>query len=105
MTKWSVQKQTQGTTQKLLQHHDATDLENTYFLCFSDFSFFIFFFVDNYNKTLCFSSGKSILSRESVNWMRAADVHGHSHITCTNSSWNVESHEQFHNVCVAAYSV
>jgi len=25
MTKWPVQKLTQGTTQKLLQHHDATD--------------------------------------------------------------------------------
>jgi len=24
MTKWPVQKLTQGTTQKLLQHHDAT---------------------------------------------------------------------------------
>jgi len=26
MTKWPVQKLTQGTTQKLLQHHDATDI-------------------------------------------------------------------------------
>ena len=26
MTKWPVQKQAQGTTQKLLQHHDATDI-------------------------------------------------------------------------------
>ena len=26
MTKWPVQKQTQGTTQKLLQHHHATDI-------------------------------------------------------------------------------
>ena len=25
LTKWPVQKLTQGTTQKLLQHHDATD--------------------------------------------------------------------------------
>ena len=25
MTKWPVQKLAQGTTQKLLQHHDATD--------------------------------------------------------------------------------
>jgi len=25
-TKWPVQKLTQGTTQKLLQHHDATDI-------------------------------------------------------------------------------
>jgi len=24
--KWHVQKLTQGTTQKLLQHHDATDI-------------------------------------------------------------------------------
>jgi len=26
MTKWPVQKLTQGTTQKLVQHHDATDI-------------------------------------------------------------------------------
>ena len=26
MTKWPVQKLTQGTTQKLLQHHDVTDI-------------------------------------------------------------------------------
>jgi len=26
MTKWPVQKLTQGTTQTLLQHHDATDI-------------------------------------------------------------------------------
>jgi len=26
MTKWPVQKLAQGTTQKLLQHHDATDI-------------------------------------------------------------------------------
>ena len=26
MTKWPVQKITQGTTQKILQHHDATDI-------------------------------------------------------------------------------
>jgi len=50
MTKWPVQKLTQGTTQKLLQHHDATDIWKTYFLCFSDFSFFIFFFIDNFLK-------------------------------------------------------
>ena len=43
-------------------------------------------------KTLCFSSGKSILSRESVNWMRAEYVLGHSHIPCTSSSSKVESH-------------
>jgi len=27
MTKWPVQKQAQGMTQKLLQHHDATDIK------------------------------------------------------------------------------
>ena len=43
-------------------------------------------------KILCFSSGKSILSRDSVNWVRAAAVYGHSQITCTSSSWNVVSH-------------
>ena len=26
MTKWPVQKLTQGTTQKLLQHHDPTNI-------------------------------------------------------------------------------
>jgi len=26
MTKWPVQKLAQGTTQKLLQHHDATNI-------------------------------------------------------------------------------
>jgi len=26
ITKWPVQKLAQGTTQKLLQHHDATDI-------------------------------------------------------------------------------
>jgi len=26
MTKWPAQKLTQGTTQKLLQHYDATDI-------------------------------------------------------------------------------
>jgi len=26
MTKWHVQKLIQGTTQKLLQHHDATEI-------------------------------------------------------------------------------
>jgi len=26
MTKWPVQNLTQGPTQKLLQHHDATDI-------------------------------------------------------------------------------
>jgi len=26
MTKWPVQKLTQGTTQELIQHHDATDI-------------------------------------------------------------------------------
>jgi len=31
MTKWPVQKLAQGTTQKLLQHHDATGIYNTLF--------------------------------------------------------------------------
>ena len=41
MTKWPVQKLTQGTTQKLLQHHDATDIQTNYmfvFLCKLDSS-------------------------------------------------------------------
>jgi len=43
MTKWPVQKLTQGTTQKLLQHHDATDISKTYI--FVIFGFFIFYFL------------------------------------------------------------
>jgi len=34
MTKWPVQKLTQGTTQKLLQHHDATDIKTNYIFVF-----------------------------------------------------------------------
>ena len=34
MTKWPVQKLAQGTTQKLLQHHDATDIQKTYIFVF-----------------------------------------------------------------------
>ena len=30
MTKWPVQKLAQGTTQKHLQHHDATDIYQPY---------------------------------------------------------------------------
>jgi len=38
MTKWSVQKPTQRTTQKHVEHQDATDIQKThYFLRFSDF--------------------------------------------------------------------
>jgi len=41
MIKRPVQKLTQGTTQKPLQHHDATAI-------FLDFPIFIFFFIDNF---------------------------------------------------------
>jgi len=34
MTKWPVQKLAQGTTQKLLQHHDATDISTNYIFVF-----------------------------------------------------------------------
>jgi len=44
MTKWPVQKLTQGTTQKLLQHHDATDILKTYIFVFFGFFFFYFIF-------------------------------------------------------------
>ena len=38
MTKWPVQKPTQRTTQKHVEHQDATDIQkNTLFLRFSDF--------------------------------------------------------------------
>jgi len=47
MTKWPVQKLTQGTTQKLLQDHDATDIQKTIFCVFRIF-FFLFFFIDNF---------------------------------------------------------
>ena len=44
MTKWPVPKLTQGTTQKLLQHHDATDIKKTYIFVFFGFFFFFFFY-------------------------------------------------------------
>jgi len=45
MPTWPVQKLTQGTTQKLLQHHDATDIKTNYiFVFFPDFYSFIFIF-------------------------------------------------------------
>ena len=44
MTKWPVQKITHWTTQKLLQHHDATDIKNIYIFVFFGIFFFIFFF-------------------------------------------------------------
>jgi len=34
MTKWPIQKLAQGTTHKLLQHHDATDIKKTYIFVF-----------------------------------------------------------------------
>ena len=45
MTNWPVQKLTQGTTQKLLQHHDATDIWKTYIFVFFGFLFFLFSFL------------------------------------------------------------
>ena len=48
MTKWPVQKLAQGTTQKLLQHHDATDILKTYIFVFFGFFCFYFLFIDNY---------------------------------------------------------
>jgi len=43
MTKWPVQKPTHSTTQKHVEHKNATDIlkKTHYFLCFSDTSFFI----------------------------------------------------------------
>ena len=35
MPKWPVQKLAQGTTQKVLQHHDATDIKKTYIFVLS----------------------------------------------------------------------
>jgi len=48
MTKWPVQKLTQGTTQKLLQHHDATDIKTNYIFVLFWFLFFYFLFIDNF---------------------------------------------------------
>ena len=45
MTKWRVQKLIQETTQKLLQHHDVTDIQKNYIFVFSDF---YFLFIDNF---------------------------------------------------------
>ena len=39
MTKWPVQKLTQRTTQILLQHHDATDIQTNYIFVFFGFFF------------------------------------------------------------------
>jgi len=51
MTKWPVQKLTQGTTQKLLQHHLRNrHLENIYFCVFRIFLFLFSFFIDNFLK-------------------------------------------------------
>jgi len=48
MTKWPVQKLTQGTTQKLLQHHDATDILTNYIFVFFGILFFYFLFINNF---------------------------------------------------------
>ena len=42
--------------------------------------------------TRSISSARSILAREFVNWLRSANVLGHSQITYTSSSWNVLLH-------------
>jgi len=42
MTIWPVQKLTQKTTQKHIQHQDATDIKKKYFFVFFGFLFFIF---------------------------------------------------------------
>jgi len=52
MTKCPVQKLAQGTTQKLLQHHDATDIKKTYIFVFFGFFCFCFLFIDNFLKEL-----------------------------------------------------
>ena len=36
MTKWPVQKPTHRKAQAHAEHQDATDIENTYFWCFSE---------------------------------------------------------------------
>jgi len=50
MTKWPVQKLAQGTTQKVLQHHDATDIWKTYIFVFFGFFCFCFLFIDTFLK-------------------------------------------------------
>ena len=44
MTKWPVQKLTHRTTQKYVQHHDATDIKKNYI-----FVFFGFFTVNDFH--------------------------------------------------------
>jgi len=44
MTKWPVQKLTHRTTQKHVQHHDATDVYKNYIFVFFGFFFFYFLF-------------------------------------------------------------
>jgi len=50
MTKWPVQKLAQGTTQKLLQNHDATDIKKHIFFVFFGFFCFHFLFIDGFLK-------------------------------------------------------
>ena len=61
MTKWPIQKLAQGTTQKLLQHHDATDIVfivnvqksylkyKLFFLVILFYYKWIFFYADDQN--------------------------------------------------------
>ena len=48
VTKRPVQKLTQRTTQNSYNIMTQQTFRQTIFLCFSDFSFFIFFFIDNF---------------------------------------------------------
>ena len=48
MTKWSLQKQTHRTAQNHAEH--TTDIQNKLFLCFSDFSIFIYDFLNDFSK-------------------------------------------------------
>jgi len=50
MTKWPDQKQTHRTAQKHAEHQNATDIQNKLFLCFSDFSIFIYDFLNDFFK-------------------------------------------------------
>jgi len=71
MTKWPVQKLTQGTTQKLLQHHDATDIKKKYIFVFFDFfKCFYWLFLKPTGNVTAFKSETGTYVEESTDWRK-----------------------------------
>jgi len=62
MTQWPVQNPSHRTTQKHVEHHDATDIKNTIFVFFFGVLFlFIFYFINNFLNKLVIESKMSPL--------------------------------------------